>query len=317
MKNNLLSRIKRNTIFGTVIVSIISNIAILPATYAAEGDTSIAMSPMNERVVLNPGDHYDGSFKITNPVTSSHNFSYKTSVVPFFVDEDYNVDLESNASYNQITEWITVANTEGMLEPNSSTVIRYSIDVPANAPAGGQYAGIKVTSKDSTDEKHDGLNIKVSMGAAYLIYAEIAGETIHRGEITDISVPSFLLSGNITGAATIKNTGNVHGIAKYTLQIFPLFSSEEAYTNEEDPVENTILPDRTLYNEITWENTPPVGIFNVVYTVEFEGVTQQVSKMVIKCPIWLLFIIIFAIVALIIWLALRAKNRGNKRRAEA
>ena len=317
MKNNLLSRIKRNAIFGTVIVSIISNIAVLPAAYATDGDTSIAMSPMNERVVLNPGDHYDGSFKITNPVTSSHNFSYKTSVVPFFVDEDYNVDLESDASYNQITEWITVANTEGMLEPNSSTVIRYSIDVPANAPAGGQYAGIKVTSKDSTDEKHDGLNIKVSMGAAYLIYAEIAGETIHRGEITDISVPSFLLSGNITGAATIKNTGNVHGIAKYTLQIFPLFSSEEAYTNEEDPVENTILPDRTLYNEITWENTPPVGIFNVVYTVEFEGVTQQVSKMVIKCPIWLLFIIIFAIVALIIWLALRAKNRGNKRRAEA
>ena len=312
MKRKPFFVIKVIAVFSMIAVFVINNVLILPATYAADGDASIAMSPMNERIVLNPGDHYSGSFKITNPVTSDHDFNYKTSVVPFYVDEAYNVDLESNASYNQMTEWITVANEAGSLEPNSSTVIRFTIDVPANAPAGGQYAGIKVSSKDSTEEKHEGLNIKVSMGAAYLIYAEIAGETIHRGEITDVNVPSFLLSGNISGSATIKNTGNVHGVAKYTLKVFPLFSNEELYTNEENPKNMTILPNRSLYDETTWDNTPAIGVFNVIYTVEFEGVTEQVSKMVIKCPIWLLFIIIFAIVALIIYIVLRAKNKGKK-----
>ena len=157
-----------------------------------------------------------------------------------------------------------------------------------------------------------GTAIKEVKQIAYTIYAEVAGDIYRQGEFIEVNVPSFLLSGDIKGLASIKNICNVHGQAKYALQVFPIFSNEEIYTNEEDPEMKMILPDRIYYNETAWENTPDVGVFNVIYTVEFEGVTMQVSRVVVKCPVWLLFIIIFAIMTMIIYFIAKIKARKKE-----
>ena len=218
----------------------------------------------------------------------------------------YDLDTDKNL----ITNWITVAGSrEGELAAGEKRVVEFSVDVPEGAPAGGQYAALVVTSKNSSDADDDSVGINEEIAIAYLFYAEITGDVVRRGEVIDASLQGLLLSGDIKGASLIKNTGNVHGFAKYTLQVFPLFSDEEIYTNAEKPESAVILPDRTLYNETIMPNTPAIGIFNVVYTVEFEGVKTQVSKVVIKCPIWLLSVIIFAIIAIAIWIVIRIRNR--------
>ncbi len=307
--------IKKNIkqLMALIIAILFSGVTSSLRVFAASHN-GISMSPMNQIVALTPGESYDGSFSIKNAFGNDANFPFAVEVKPFYVNDNYDIYYEDTDGYNLLVDWITLDTTEGILPVDGEMKIKFSIDVPHNAPAGGQYAAIVVSSKPTSGTESEGIGVSINqnIAMAHILYAEVAGTTQRRGEISDVNVQGFLLNGNISGTASVKNTGNVHGTAKYKLQVFPLFSSEEVFTNEEKPDSMVILPDRTYYNETVWPDTPAVGIFNVVYTVEFEGVTEQVSKMVIKCPIWLLFIIIFAIVALIIYIVLRAKNKGKK-----
>ena len=285
----------------------------------------LTVAPMNQSIIIDPGDSYETSFRISNPSASTQDTYYKIEVEPFYTNEKGEVTYSAEADHGEIAKWVTFnIPTEGKLEPNDTKDVVFTIDVPQNAPAGGQYLSVLVTASakptdddggsSSSDGEESAATIKEVKKMAHLVYAEIAGSTNKKGEIFDMNLPSFLLSGNITGSASVKNTGNVHGDAKYTLQVFPLFSDEEIYTNEEKPATFTVLPDRQLFKEVSWDQTPSMGIFNAVFTVEFEGKTEQVSKMIIICPVWLLFLIIFIVFAIIIWIVLRVKNRGKKSR---
>ena len=293
----------------------------------AEDRWSFSVSPMKEKILLNPGEKYSSSITVYTPSNYDTDIKYSIEAAEYYVDEKNNNSFSDCGAYCEIKNWITIESpTEGILKPGEKATIKYTIDVPKDAPGGGQYASIMVqgdpwseeigNEQDSKDNEMT-TTIKEKRKIAYVVYAEVAGDVTRQGEITDINLPSFLLSGNITGSASVKNTGNVHGDAEYKLQVFPLFSNEEIYTNEEDPDTKTILPDRTRYETTAWEGTPSMGIFNVIYTVEFAGQTAQISKMVIICPIWLLFIIFFVIAAIIIWLVMRARSRKstNSRKA--
>lgn len=305
-----MKKIKRiSSLIIAAAISVAYSMWPMASVRAAE-QFSFALSPMTQSIVLNPGDVYNGSFKVVNPNANTSDLAYSVERRSFYVDEDYSTTYDEVDS--PIVEWTTITSGEsGVVKPNSSADVTFTIRVPRDAPSGGQYEAFRVSAGPAEEAQtgDSGLVIKEQFIITYLVFAEIAGEKVRQGEIVGIDVPGFLFSGNITGSASIRNTGNIYGRAKYMLQVFPLFSNEEVYTTEEDPATKLILPDRTLYNETAWAQTPSIGIFNVVYTVEFEGVTAQVSKMVIKCPIWVLAIVIFAIAAIIIWLVIRAKNR--------
>ena len=274
---------------------------------------SFALSPMYDLITLTPGETFESSFTIVNPVGNTSNFYYNLRIDPFTEDGNQNITATTNGHYTDMTEWIELPKTEGVVAPNSSETVPYRIRVPANAPAGGQYASIAVGSKEDTAAE-EGFSIHEVFESVYLIYAEVAGETVRKGNITDVGVPSFLFSGNIAGHSSITNEGNVHSASTQTLQVYPLFSNEEVFTNEEEPKTLWIMPGNTNYASVTWTETPSVGIFHVIYNVEYEGVESKVDKIVIVCPLWLLFLILLAIF-LIIFKILSAKKTTKKKEA--
>ena len=300
----------RKKIICAALVCALGILATIGSYINAFADGVFQVSPMNQTISITPGERYYGTFKITNPATSVNPFYYKTSVGPFYVDESFNIKYENNGDYNQIVDWITIENPTGTIMPNETTILKFYIDVPEDAPAGGQYAVINVSS-DNNAEATDGLNIQQEFVINHAIFAEVSGETKRSGTFDETKVPGFMFSGKIRGISTITNTGNVHADATYTLSVFPLFSKEELYTNEEDPRIARILPEVSRTTTVAWEETPKIGVFHVVFNANFEGVDKTIDKYVIICPIWLL-IVILAIVFLII-IKILFTGKGNKK----
>ena len=279
----------------------------------AAHDTNISISPMNESMVLNPGDVYKSSFLVVNPGFSEDILYYHTVIKPFYVDENYDPVFE-NIGSSQIAEWITITSgATGALGPNESGRVEFTINVPENAPAGGQYAVIEA-EVDLEPATTGAINIGEGMGINHVILAEITGETVISGDILDAGVSGFMLGGDITAYSTVENTGNVHGVAKYLMEVRPLFSDEVIYSNNMESVEtHYVLPDRKLYNETRWMETPSIGIFNVSYIVEFQGLRSEVTRIVIVCPWWLVFMIVFGALVLIIKIISSIKIRKERK----
>ena len=277
-----------------------------PLSASAAGNM-FSLSPMYQMITLTPGETYYGNFNVVNPGTSSVDFYYTLTVRPFTTSNDGDISDTENGDYTLMADWIELNKTEGVVSPNQSEEIRFAINVPENAPAGGQYATIMVTSDRYRVENSD-VALREQYRAGHLIYADVAGETVRKGSMTDVDVPGFLFSGNITGSAAITNEGNVHSQATHKLQIFPLFSNEEVFTNEENPKKGWIMPGNTTVSKVVWEETPSIGIFHVIYNVEYEGVESKVDKIVIICPLWLLFLIILALFLTIFKIIWRKKK---------
>ena len=292
--------------------------------------SAFTVSPQDQEYVLTPGQSVTGEVKAINSSDAEGKFYYIVEVVPYSVSDDgkYTADFDAMSDRTDIVNWVTVSDDDesdkkevhGVLEPGEEGKAYYTITVPMDARGGGHYFAVRVkndlaAAKEA--EKDDMVAIKEVVGIASLIYVEVSGDVIVKGEITNNDIPSFFLAPPISSSFVVKNDGNTHAKVNYYMQVFPLFSDEEIYTTEENMGAHYVLPGSSRMITQSWENAPSVGIFKVRQTVYYDSLDNAPSvteKMVIVCPVWLLFIIIFAIVAIIIWIVLRIRSRGKKAR---
>lgn len=305
---------KIGTLFGAILLASTLVLSSFNGAYAEElPDYRLQLSPARQDVGdLKPGETYTGTIKVQN--TGKNPFNYRMSVSPYTViDEMYTQDYDRTNQYTDIVEWIKFSKETGSLEPNTQDEITFTIKVPADVPAGGQYAILmaEIVNDENTNQSS---GVAAIRRVGMLLYSNVYGSTRKTSSIIENKVPSILFNPPVTATSIVENTGNTHATAQYILQVYPLFGNEEVYTNEEEPAELTILPETRRYNSIEWPNAPHLGIFRVKQTVKIWDQTSTVEKVVFLCPIWFLFIILLLIFLIIFWIFTRVRNRHQERR---
>lgn len=258
------------------------------------------VSPMLEKISLKAGETYTGSILIANPKDATEDFYYKISISPYSViGENYIADFETISDWSRILEWTTLEDTEGTLKPNETKRIFYTIEVPKNAPAGGQYLKIGVTSNAAASGS--GGAVQDVFEIASLVFAEIDGETTRGGRILEGKIPDFVTSSNPAVTAKFTNTGNVHETATTALYVKNLLGGGEIYPqNGENPeMESIIMPLSTRVVSRQIPNLPVVGIFEVKETIYYRGDTMDVTSVMVVCPAWFILLILATIASIL------------------
>ena len=267
--------------------------------------SAFTVSPQDQEYVLTPGQAVTGEVKAFNPSDAGGDFYYVVEAVPYSVSDDgkYSPGFDAMNDHTDI--------------------VYYTITVPKDAKGGGQYFGVRVKTDAEAMRKasnNDTVVIKEVLGIVSLVYVEVSGDIVVKGEIMDNNIPSFVLTPPISASFVVKNEGNTHAKISYGMQVFPLFSDEEVYTTEEDMGSSYVLPGATRMITQSWNNSPVVGAFRVRQTVYYDSTDNEPSiteKIVIICPIWLIFIILFVIFALIFYFVARAKARKKAARSKS
>jgi len=284
----------------------------------------IQLSPAKQDIGdLKPGEKYTGTFKVQN--TGSKAFDFKVGVSPYtVVDEYYSPEYSKETQFTDIVNWVKFSKETGTLEPNGEAEISYTISVPSDVPAGGQYA-VLTAETTNEDSNTDGSGIVAVRRVGMILYSNVQGSTRKDGSISENKIPTILFNPPISATSIVTNDGNTHGTASYVLEVCPLFSGkasdgtlcdEEVYTNRENPDTLTILPETRRFNTVTWAGSPKLGIFRVRQTVTLFGETSETEKIVFLCPIWFAFIIILIIFCAVFWIITRVRARGRDSRGE-
>lgn len=270
---------------------------------------------MGTDVSLKAGEKVTGSITVLNQQDSKDPFTFKVTVVPYgVVGEDYDADLVSSTEQTQLAKWITIENPTGTLNPNESVEVKYTINVPENAPGGGQYAAIIVGS-DSNAESSSLVEYVYEM--ASIVYGKVEGETVHSGTIASHSVPAFSTVPKVAITAQIENNGNVHEYARVDLTVTNFFSGEEIVSTEESEtkIAEVIMPytRRQLINNL--DNLPSLGVITVKETISYLGENSTIEQRVIICPLWFLLLVSCTIIAIIAAIVARVRKSHRKQSA--
>lgn len=284
-------------------------------TFAKNGELMVSPSKI-DIPDLNPGESHTGTFKVINSGDVDINYRvYATGYMVSYVEgqDNYTQQFDvTDGAYVAISKWFTFNKDTGSLKPGERDEITYTINVPSDAPAGGQYAAI-MAEIDNDEDKMFVSKSRVGL----LVYSQVNGETRLDAKIIDNKIPSFLFEPPVYATSLVENNGNVHLTASYSLQVFPLFSDEELYTNEEEPETHIVMPETRRFITSKWENSPSFGIFRVVQTVKIADQESREEKLVILCPLWLIIIIIALIFVMAFWLVSRHKSRQRRAREES
>jgi len=302
--------------FFTVIFSfflILSSFQFASAQISGDG---LTISPPILDLETKPGETYNQIIKITNPTNNL--IEVYPQVMNFRASGEggepaFYPATEEEANFS-LAQWIKFNQSKVALTPEQVVEFNYSIEVPADAEAGGHYGVIFFATQPPKAEE-DQSQISISSMIGSLILAKVPGTIIEKGFLESFKANRIYLKLPATFQVRISNLGNVHFKPRGDITIKGMFGGESDKI-QLNQARGNVLPDSIRKFEEKW-NPEKIIIgrytadLRVVYGESEKTLDGQVVFWVL--PLWFLLALgglILLIVILIIIIKKKRKNRN-------
>ena len=273
------------------------------------------VTPMNQKVYLNRGEEYHGRIQVVNPIEAKGEFSYQVEVAPYgVIGENYDASFTTESHWTKMVEWITIENDSGVLEPNETRYVDFTIKVPEDAMVGAQTAALVVRQKEN-EAKSSGMNVENVLEMASILYGQVAGIEEHEGSILGMEIPGFSTTGEAIISATFDNHGNVFEEAESKIRVKNLLDGQIILPTEyvSGEYSEIVMPDTTRRVERRIDDLPLLGVVSIEHTVKYYGEEMTMEQVLVICPIWFM-VMVAAVVSMIVAtviLLVRKHRRNN------
>ena len=317
---------KKNILRSIVAAAFLAVSTFLPtATVFAEDEKPaiwLQVSPVANRVVLNPGDELTYKMEVDN--IGSKKFKFRVYATPYTIaNEAYEVNFSTETNRTQVSRWITFNQNINAqkdsekdwkeevifeLDPDGRQEVEYKISVPQDIPDGGQYATIFAESIPEDEAASTGVRTISRVGM--ILYGGTTGETVEKATISNLNVKSFLTEGKITAEVDIANEGNTDFNARVSMKIDKFIGGTVAELENPYPV----IPDSpTRHAVLEWEDTPMFGIFRVHTTVTALDQIVEEDKIVLVLPVYIIVIMLVLLTIIVAWLIMLIRKRRSQK----
>lgn len=258
----------------------------------------LTLEPIYENKVLRPGSENKGFLTIYNQGQSP--IFYTVYATPYGVtNESYTQpDFKPLPGKPNISSWFHFTNPGSVITQSQANTIDYTIDVPANTPAGGYYAAVFVQSENSPDKKDaKGVNINDRVGE--LFYIEVPGSVIKKSKVASWGA-RLLQSNKVSANLRLENAGSIHFFAAVKVTFHSIFGG----SNYSLSLDKVVLPQTTRQIPISLANPPGFALYRVSGNVKAFSDLRLGNKyiLVVSRSTWIKVLIALGLVVLIILL---------------
>jgi hypothetical protein len=217
-----------------------------------------------------------------------------------------------------VGSWVKLAKTTVTIAPGKSVSIPFTMTVPRNATPGDHAGGIVAVNAEAEGvQEQDGVTIGIKRAVGTRIYTRVQGPLTPSMNVTDVSIEvtekaqiPFFQQGKARITYTVVNTGNTRLSSDQAVRITGLFGQTLAQPTL--PRAPELLPGQEMTLVQEWDSVPAFNQANV--RVELVAVDPQAGNAIAAgdATTWLvpwLFLLGVAIVALLVWLAVRWSRR--------
>lgn len=253
-------RINRWLVFS--VVSLLLPLVIISG--ASADPMEITITPTTATPYIDPGTTHTGTLQVLNQGTAG--YSYTVYTTPYHVSgEDYTPDFTLLPNAPKVDSWFHLSIPGGYIKPGQVVSVKYSISVPAHTLAGGYYAAVFAEAKSPKTA-----NIVLSERVGELFYIQVAGPVVKKGELLSWQ-SGFLQTPPLTSAIRIQDNGSIFFPSQIHYEVDDILGRPKFSLS----TEKELLPQSVRRITISWNGSPPIGLFKVSGSASFLGQSHE------------------------------------------